>query len=113
MLLLSIAAGGFAGAVARYWLTQRRGPATFPWAVFCVNVTGAFALGLLAGLPNLASAIRTPLGAGFLGAYTTFSTWMVDTLRLPARQAVANLTLSTVAGLAAAAAGLALGRWLG
>lgn len=111
MLILSIAAAGFAGAVARFWLAGR-GPASFPWWVLFINVSGAFALGLLAGLPDLSASVRVPLGAGFLGAYTTFSTWMLDTVRLSRRRALANLLLSTVTGLAAAAAGLAIARWL-
>ncbi|MDF2628752.1 MAG: CrcB protein [Symbiobacteriaceae bacterium] len=114
MILLAIAAAGFAGAVARYWLSTTiasRFSSAFPRATFLINISGAFALGLLVG-SGLPAALRTPLAAGFCGAYTTFSTWMLETVRLSPRTAVLNLVLSTATGLLAAAGGLALGRWL-
>ncbi|HYF91219.1 MAG TPA: CrcB family protein [Symbiobacteriaceae bacterium] len=115
MLLLSIAAAGFAGAVARFWVgtvIARRRPGVFPWATFLINITGAFALGFVAGSGRIPSAVRVPLGAGFLGAYTTFSTWMLESARLHRRLALVNISLSTACGLLAAAAGLFLARKL-
>lgn len=115
MLILSIAAAGFVGAVARFWLgtaISERYPARLPWATFLINVSGAFALGLLAGSATMAPAVRIPLGVGFLGAYTTFSTWMLETTRLRPRLALLYVAISTVTGLLAAAAGLVTARWL-
>jgi CrcB protein len=106
------------GAPARYLLdgwVQDRTAGAFPWGTFTVNVTGCVALGVLAGLGlhhDLASTVRTVLGTGALGAYTTFSTLTYETVRLAeegaineaARNAAANLLV----GLAAVSAGLAV-----
>ena len=77
------------------------------------NVSGAFLLGLLAGA-SVDGDARLLLGAGAIGSYTTFSTWMVETQRIDEagkRQiAVANIVLSIILGLAGAALGRALGR---
>lgn len=81
--------GGFCGTLARYFLASPLlllaarifpdGPAHFPYDIFAINLTGAFTLGLLYGLAERGSAIspeaRLALGTGFLGAYTTFSTF--------------------------------------
>ena len=106
------------GAPARYlldgWVQDRTGGA-FPWGTFTVNVTGCLALGLLAGLGlyhDLGSTVRTVLGTGALGAYTTFSTLTFETVRLAEEgavdEAVRNAGASLVAGLAAVSAGLAV-----
>lgn len=111
----ALAAAGALGALARFALdrtvsARSRGP--FPLGILVVNVTGAFALGMLIGLSPGSAAILV-LGTGFLGAYTTFSTWMVDSERLAgdgrSRLAVLNLLASTVAGLIAAGLGLLAG----
>lgn len=124
MSLLYLAAAGFAGAVARYWLSgyvARKTGFHLPWGTMAVNLSGTLVLGLLAGLsagsggspPNW----YLPAVTGFLGAYTTFSTWQLETLQLlkegrwPA--AVMNIALSSASGLAAAAIGLAIGRRVG
>jgi CrcB protein len=94
-LLLALAGG--LGATARLIVSVYL-PA--PYGTLAVNVSGAFALGLLGD-----SFI---LGTGFVGAYTTFSTWMLETDRLPRRAAVANIAGSLALGLAAAGLGIAL-----
>jgi CrcB protein len=119
--LVLIAAGGAAGAVARYLVDSAvldRFPGAFPLGILVVNLTGAFLLGLLAALVIerglLPSELRSPLLVGFLGAYTTFSTLMLDSWRLvedglPGLGA-ANLAGSMVLGIVALGAGLWLGR---
>lgn len=123
MQLLLIGVGGFAGAIARAlvdgWVSAAA-RSSFPWATLAINTTGSFALGLLFGLTAdrgpLPAELRVPLGVGFLGAYTTFSTYTLDSLRLAEDgawvAALANLGGSVVLGLVAVAAGLALGRAL-
>ena len=106
--------GGF-GALARFGLTlfvaDRLHP-HFPLGTLAVNVSGAFLLGFLAGT-SLGDDGRLILGAGALGAYTTFSTWMLETQRVgemgKRRLAIANVLLSIALGLAA----VYLGRLLG
>jgi CrcB protein len=109
--------GGF-GALARFALTllvADRLPPHLPVGTLAVNLSGSFLLGLLAGAA-VAGDARLILGAGALGSYTTFSTWMVETQRIEevGRRGVAgaNLVLGIVLGLAAAALGHALGAQL-
>lgn len=118
MTLLGVAVAGLIGAPARYLLdiaiSARRG-ATFPRGTFVVNVSGSLAMGVVTGLAlyhGFPVTARAVLGTGFLGAYTTFSTFAFETVRLvedgaPAA-AVANVLGSLFAGAAAAAVGLAL-----
>lgn len=98
-------------------LVSRR-PGSFPLGIFVVNVTGALALGFVStvllerfGLPGWARAAVT---TGFLGGYTTFSTLSNDSVRLfqdgLAGLALLNSLGSVAAGLAAAYAGILLGR---
>jgi CrcB protein len=106
------------GAPARYLLdgwVQDRTRGAFPWGTFAVNVSGCAALGVLTGLGlyhELAPTTRTVVGTGGLGAYTTFSTFTFETVRLAEEGAVAdallNVAATMVVGLAAAAIGLAL-----
>ena len=108
MPLLLIGLGGFAGAIARYPSTapssDRTGGA-FPWGTLVINATGSFVLGLLFALtaerPILPADIRGPLMIGFLGAYTTFSTCMLESWGLIESGsyglAIANLGGSVVA----------------
>jgi fluoride exporter len=123
MTVVEIAAGGAAGAVARYlvdgWVSDRTGGG-FPLGTLVVNLSGAFLLGLLATLAMeravLPAAIRPPVMIGFLGAYTTFSTWMLESWRLAEQGAwlgaFANIGGSVVLGIVAMGAGIVVGRAL-
>lgn len=113
---------GALGALARWGvdsLVGWRGHG-FPWGIFAVNVTGALAIGVLAGLAEGRLAaheqLRVVLGVGFLGAYTTFSTLSLDSYRLLDERAfgllAANTLGSLAAGLAAVWLGLRVGRAL-
>ncbi|HEX5827019.1 MAG TPA: fluoride efflux transporter CrcB [Candidatus Limnocylindrales bacterium] len=121
MDLVLVGVGGFFGAVARRVLDlaiAERNPTAFPLGTFVINITGAFALGLLFAWATerdvLPAAIRGPLMIGFLGAYTTFSTFMLESWRLVEdgawQLAVLNLGGSVLVGVVAVVAGLALGR---
>ena len=119
---LVVAAGGFIGAPCRYLLDRavtRRVNSDLPWGTFAINVSGSFLLGFLTGLTlnhHLSDLGKAVLGTGFCGAYTTFSTFTFETLRLVEDgrylEAAGNVTVSVVVGLAAATGGLALGLWL-
>ncbi|HKO38617.1 MAG TPA: fluoride efflux transporter CrcB [Solirubrobacterales bacterium] len=112
---VGVALLGGLGALARFGLTllvaDRLHP-HFPLGTLAVNLSGAFLLGFLAGT-SLGGEGRLILGAGAVGAYTTFSTWMLETQRVGAvgrrRLAAANLLFSIVLGLGAAAFGRLLG----
>jgi CrcB protein len=110
-----VALVGGAAAVARYVLDSTLSARTdtpFPIGTFAVNISGALVLGLLNGLALTTEALLIA-GTATIGSYTTFSTWMLETQRLvedaEVPTAVANLVLSILAGVAAAA----LGRWIG
>ena len=123
MPLALIALGGAAGATTRYlidtWVSERAGGA-FPWGTFVINISGSLILGLLFALAIdrgvLPASIRGPVLIGFIGAYTTFSTLMLESWRLIEDGAVvlglANLIGSSALGIVAVVVGLMIGRAL-
>ena len=85
MPLVLIGLGGFVGAISRYLVdgvVSDRTGGDFPWGTLVVNVTGSFVLGLLFAMTTeraiLPAEIRGPVMIGFIGAYTTFSTYMLE-----------------------------------
>jgi len=107
---------GALGAVARFRVdsaVSSRVASTFPYGTLVVNLTGSFGLGVLVGA-SAAHRVAFLLGTGFAGGYTTFSTWMVESVRLGETGDVAgllrNLWLSMLAGFAVAAVGFHLAR---
>lgn len=119
MIWLGIALLGGAGALARVLLDARVRAATghpeLPLGTLSVNILGSLVLGLLTGASVTGDAILLA-GTGFLGAFTTFSTWMVETERLAGRGrsalALGYVGLSLALGLAACGAGWAIGSLL-
>ena len=125
MTWLLIGVMGALGALARYGVSgivQRRWKTTFPVGTLVVNLTGALAAGLLLGfstgrsVPDLALVAA---GVGFLGGYTTFSTWMVEAVlaaeaggRSGIRRAAESLAVPLIAGVAAVWIGFVLGGWV-
>ena len=126
MTFVVVAACGAAGAVSRYvvtyWVTlhvEARWPLRshdVNWGTHLVNVSGSFAIGLAVGLGLSATSdglLRYAIATGFLGGYTTFSTWMYETWRLWERGgrsiAFLNAAGALAAGVAATASGFALG----
>jgi CrcB protein len=119
-VLTAVAIGGALGAPARYGfaLAVTVTPGTFPWGTFWINVSGSFALGfvmaLLLGRFPPSRYLRPFIATGFLGAYTTYSTFAVETDLLVkngyVRVALAYAAASLVGGFAAVWVGLALGR---
>lgn len=110
-----VALGGALGALGRYgvseWSKARWGTA-FPWGTLIVNVAGSVLLGLLIGLTlsgRLPKWTHYALAAGFMGAFTTFSAFSLETVVLLQNGklglALGNVGANVVAGIAAAAAG--------
>jgi CrcB protein len=117
--------GGFCGANARYWLggwIQARWGADFPWSTFVINVTGSFILGMFVTLISErfivrhALPLRLLIAIGFVGAYTTFSTFEFETLALVETsawfRAFANAFGSLFAGFVSVWLGVLLARVL-
>ena len=118
---LIVGAGGFLGAVARYgvWrVTSRLWAAPFPLATFLVNISGSFILGFFttwaASRADVDPAWRLFVATGFVGAYTTFSTFEYETHQLNSSGALTwaavNMLGSLVAGYLAVALGVRLAR---
>jgi len=125
MTVLWVALGGALGSVARYALSGiavRWLGAAFPYGTLFVNVTGSFAIGLLAALvaadgrPQLGADARAFLLVGVLGGFTTFSSFSLETLNLARSGALApallNVAGSVVLCLAAVSLGFATAGWL-
>lgn len=121
--ILYICAGGAAGSLSRYWLSgvaQRLVGGSFPLGTFAVNMLGCLFFGAVWGLfenrmlPG--SEIRLLVLTGFMGAFTTFSTYMFETAELvkygQMALALLNVVGQSVLGLILVIAGIALGRLL-
>ena len=113
---IEVALLGGVGAVTRFVLAELIDRATrrpFPYGILAVNLSGAFLLGLLDGLSLTGDAL-TLAGTATLGAYTTFSTWMLDSRLMAGRgdhgAAALNVVVALLAGFAVALLGRALGR---
>ena len=118
---LLVGIGGFFGAVCRYFIDRRISAiagGSFPWGTFAINVGGSFVVGLLFAViverSAFSPALRAPLMIGFLGAYTTFSTLMLESWRLIEDGAwllaALNIGASVAVGLIAVVAGIVVGR---
>jgi CrcB protein len=118
MLAVAVAVAAAAGAVLRYLVdqvVQHQHDQTFPWGTFVINVSGSLLLGLTTGLAThhgLPTVAATVIGVGLLGGYTTWSTYVWESLALAGSGAIGraalNLLGSLAVGFAAAAAGFGL-----
>jgi CrcB protein len=120
--VLALSIGGILGVNARYWLgawISRWASPQFPWATLIINISGSFAIGaltvmLLRWLPH--PNVRLLVLTGFLGGFTTFSTFAFETATLwergEAGRSLGYVAASVAGGLVAVTIGIALGRAL-
>ncbi len=110
---LTIALGGALGALSRYWLISALGASRFPWGTFAVNVLGSCLIGVLYVLISekavLSDQWRSLLMVGYLGAFTTFSSFSLDALLLLQEGRLLQAALYVVGSVALCLAGA----WLG
>ncbi len=120
----AVAAGSALGGMLRYFINASllsRVAVPFPTATFVINVTGSFIVGLFLTLAaervQINPHLRLAVAVGFVGAYTTFSTFEYETLRLIEERrfalGVLNVVLSVAVGFAAVWGGCAVGRKAG
>ncbi len=118
---LMVGIGGFIGAIARFWLGSYIGGkmgTRFPYGTFVINISGSFLIGfiltILAERTHWSPNWRYLIPIGFIGAYTTFSTFEYETLRtIQDGQfliASLNVTLSVFVGFVAVWGGAVIGR---
>jgi len=117
MKIILVAIAGAAGALARYGIATAIGVRSFPWSTLAINITGSFVLGMLltAGIQRgWPENVIVPLTVGFLGAYTTFSTFSYETFTLGRADrfvsAAIYVAVSVSGGLLAAAGGYMLAK---
>ena len=113
--VLLVAGAGALGVLARYGISSAFHGDVLPWVTVAINVVGSFALGVLV-VSGGSEQVRVALGVGFLGGFTTYSTfavqaWLFADAGDPGRGLLLVL-VSVLAGVGAAAAGVALGRAL-
>jgi CrcB protein len=118
-----VASGGAIGSVTRYlvggWFARRFGSA-FPYGTYVINVTASFIIGFFLALAQMRAGIgpnwRLFVAVGFVGGYSTFSTFEYESVRLlqdgEMLYGMLYLIGSVVTGVASAVAGIALGRWI-
>jgi len=112
---LAVGIGGAAGSVVRYGLARWAGKTfegIFPWGTLLVNLGGAFLMGVLTGI-HPAPLWMLLIGTGFMGGLTTFSTWMLESVRLVEEgewiRGFGNLTGTLTVGLLLFELGRSLG----
>ncbi|MFC4617554.1 fluoride efflux transporter CrcB [Camelliibacillus cellulosilyticus] len=112
MTYIMVAVGGFFGAIARYGFAKAFNRSRFPYGTIAVNLLGAFLLGLLYGL-NISQTWLLFLGTGFMGAFTTFSTFKIETVELQLKKEwrilVSYILISYGGGLLLAWLGIIIG----
>jgi fluoride exporter len=120
--VMLIACGGMAGALARYGLSKyvaQSSNSLFPWGTLLINLSGSLLIGLFFELFDRAvipADLRSLITIGFLGAYTTFSTYSLETVNLlrdgEIRLCLTNVILSNVLGLLLVLAGMHTTRFI-
>lgn len=114
--ILCISVGGFLGAICRFIVTRKiQKNKIFPFGTLTVNLLGAFLLGMFFGL-QIKGNLYAFFGVGFMGAFTTFSTFKLesDQLRRTNRKIYfySNLVISYTFGIGLAFCGMKLGEWM-
>lgn len=121
--LLLIAVGGAFGALCRYWVTSQlffSPQSTMPWGTLAVNVLGSLIMGILFVVivekTQIAASYRPLLMVGFLGAFTTFSTFSLETVALihegHIMSAAIYILLSVILSVMALALGVSVTRMI-
>jgi CrcB protein len=113
MYYLYVAIFGAFGATARYWISSVLRPEVFPYNTLIINITGCFFLAVtvkyLTTLPNLSKNFVNGIGTGFIGSFTTFSTFSVEVVQMISRGDVFSAACYVFASIAGGFLSAALG----
>ncbi|MDP7977042.1 fluoride efflux transporter CrcB [Bacillus multifaciens] len=116
MNILLVSIGGFFGAIARFYIStiaKEKYGDSFPYGTFFINIIGSFLLGLLYGT-GVAKMWILLCGTGFMGAFTTFSTYQLEMIQLihkrEGQKAFLYFVMSYVIGIGSAFVGFYMGR---
>jgi CrcB protein len=118
LLALAVAVVSGVGAVSRYVVDQvisHKHTSVFPWGTFAINIVGSFILGLSTGLAShhgLSTTAAAIIGSGFCAGFTTFSTWMWETLALAETGLFFEASLNALGSLAIGLAAAGCGFWI-
>ena len=117
VFFIAIAVGGFFGSITRAWIGRKMTVRTFPAATFTVNILGSFLFGAFVHAQDkLPPWLSLALLTGFCGAFTTFSTLILETVILfrakQTKPAFAYLFLTIIISILSSACGLWLGSYL-
>lgn len=121
MYYLYVAIFGAFGAATRYWISSALSPEVFPYNTLIINITGCFLLAVtvkyLTTLPNLSKNFVSSVGTGFIGSFTTFSTFSTEVVQMIAGgnvfPAACYVFASTVGGFLSAALGFYISNRMG
>ena len=116
-VIMAVALGGAIGSVARYAVSTLQSPAVaFPYAIFIVNLSGGFLMGIVAALLalkfNVSSEMQAFLTTGILGGYTTFSTFSLQSALLIERHDFVTATSYVVGSAVLSIVALFAGLWI-
>jgi CrcB protein len=116
MTYLYVAVGGALGALSRFLTMNLIGANLFPYSTFAVNILGSFLLGAFISyeshIYNFSSDTKALVVIGFLGAFTTFSTFSMDTIDLFQKQEYIKASFYVTGSLAFSCLGFIIGLWL-
>ncbi len=110
---LAVAGCGALGALTRFWIQLAFGKTLFPVATLLINVTGCLLVGWLAAFLETRPELRMVIAVGFVGAFTTFSTYIFDSNALINDGAFLVASLNLLGSIALGLVALRAGIWLG
>lgn len=106
--MMTVAIGGFLGAIIRFYISSTINTRTYPTATFLINISGSFLFGFIVSL-DISNTLSLLFTTGFLGAFTTFSTFSYETIQLIEKRHYLTAAIYVISTLIIAVVGV----WIG